>query len=625
MLTAKYYLVLQENEEQQGVFLTSHPEAVLYGLESTDRRISTVNEVWIWDHPYPLWLAELIRDLLQAQMANARPNRQRLGKKIKRTVKSWGQAANGRWVAGEEMRAGHYSSAVDNIPFCHAKEAASTTERCPATALPVYTDAIARTLSGRLLTLKELHLVLGRKGRSVSLLDLEYALQRYIFDGSVLLRAGVGPDRFGRFTCRRCGSTDRVVQTYTEYSPQRCWCCEACRSMGVITSSTPLYQWVGRQPDAKPVQNIRLLLPELTWWQKKGVQEAMDFWQEKDGEDQRSKILLIWAVCGAGKTEIIFPLIQQTLNAGQRVLLTVPRREVAADLGKRVEKAFPGLEFALLYGGVKREPTASLLTICTTHQLLRFAHCFDLAILDEADAFPFSYEPMLARALHGALRPEGKLVYMTATPDAVWRKQARQGKISLIRIPLRHHGYPLPVPVLKKLPLPALQAGEERGMNFPKEIIDFLIRVMTRARRVLVFVPTVKAAEIVGHQLQVTPALSHGESLDYVHSGDPRREEKLAAFADGKLRILVTTTLLERGLTFPDLDVLVLYADQMKIFSTETLVQIAGRVGRSASSPTGEVVMIARNISQQMREAKEWIEQMNREAEQLKGFNGIKD
>jgi hypothetical protein len=30
--------------------------------------------------------------------------------------------------------------------------------------------------------------------------------------------------------------------------------------------------------------------------------------------------------------------------------------------------------------------------------------------------------------------------------------------------------------------------------------------------------------------------------------------------------------------------------------------------------------MIARNISRQMREAKEWIEQMNREAEQLKGL-----
>lgn len=617
MLTAKYYLILRENKEQQGVFLTSHPEAVLYGLESTERRL----EVWIWDHPYPLWLAESIRDLLQAQMAKeARPNRRRLARKIRRTAQGWGQVATGRWMAGQEAYAGQDSFLADDTPFCHAKEAASTTERRPVIAGTVYTDAIARTLSGRLLTLKELHLVLGRKGRNISLADLEYALDRSISEGSVFLRAGVGPDRFGRFTCRRCGSTGRVVRAYTEDSPEPCWCCEACRSMGVITSSTPLYQWVGRRPEAKPVENTRLLLPELTRWQKKGAQEAVDFWRGKDGTDQRSKILLIWAVCGAGKTEIIFPLLQQALNAGQRVLLTVPRREVAADLGKRVEKAFPGLEFALLYGGVKREPTTALLTICTTHQLLRFAHCFDLAILDEADAFPFSYEPMLARALHGALRPGGKLVYMTATPDAVWRKQARQGKISLIRIPLRHHGHPLPVPVLKRLALPALQADEGQGLNLPQEIIDFLIQVMTRARRVLVFVPTVRAAEIVGHQLQATPALPYGESLAYVHSGDPGREEKLAAFADGKLRILVTTTLLERGLTFPDLDVLVLYADQIKIFSTETLVQIAGRVGRSASSPAGEVVMIARNISRQMREAKEWIEQMNREAEQLKGL-----
>ena len=91
----------------------------------------------------------------------------------------------------------------------------------------------------------------------------------------------------------------------------------------------------------------------------------------------------------------------------------------------------------------------------------------------------------------------------------------------------------------------------------------------------------------------------------------------MTAFAAGKLKILVTTTLLERGLTFPDLDVLVLYADQSAIFSTETLVQIAGRVGRSASSPSGEVLMIGGSVSRQMQEARKWVVRMNREAGRL--------
>ena len=625
MLAANYYLIFQEN---QVVSLTSYPEAALAWLKTENEGVSTNDTVWIWDRPYPLWLAELIRDLLRTEQSkNIRPNRQKLGRAIRNTAKSWGWTANGRWVAAEETRVDRY---LPEAAACHAEQAAPAADSGPAVGEGAFTscfaatstdaEIIAQTLSGRLLTLKELHLILGKKGRSISLPDLERALQKHILDGSVLLRAGVGPDRLGRFTCRRCGSTDRVIQTYAGYTPELHWRCEACQSMGTMTSATPLYQWIGPRPAFRPTRNIRLLLPKLTWWQEKAAQEAIDFWQETAGRRWHRKALLIWAVCGAGKTEIIFPLLQQALSSGKRALLTVPRREVAADLGRRVEKAFPGLKFALLYGGKKREPSAPLLTICTTHQLLRFTDCFDLAILDEADAFPFSYEPMLARALHGALRPAGRLVYMTATPDARWRKLVRQGKVGLIRIPLRHHGYPLPVPVIMKLPLPVLSGlslNTDRSLSFPKQITDFLTAVITRARRALVFTPTVKAAETVGRYLQASSLLSYGGCLDYVHSKDPKREEKLTAFAAGKLKILVTTTLLERGLTFPDLDVLVLYADQKTIFSTETLVQIAGRVGRSASSPSGEVVMIAGSVSRQMQKARKWIVRMNKEAGRL--------
>lgn len=625
MLAANYYLVFQENRV---VSITPAPEAALAWLNTEDDGMSAPAPVWIWDRPYPLWLAELIRDLLHMeQTGKNRPHRGKLGRIIRKTAKNWGWIASGRWVAAEEMRVERY---LFEAMVRHTEEAAPVagsspvggegpfTSSLPAASLGV--EVIAQTLSGRLLTLKELHLLLGKKGQRISLPDLERALQKHMLNGSVLLRAGVGPDRLGRFSCRRCGSTDRVIQTLVGHTPGPHWRCEACRSMGTMTSATPLYQWIGPSPAGHPAREIRLLLPELTWWQEKAAQEAIDFWRETADGRQDRKALLIWAVCGAGKTEIIFPLLQQVLSAGQRALLTVPRREVAADLGRRVEKAFPGLEFALLYGGKKQEPSAPLLTICTTHQLLRFTNCFDLAILDEADAFPFSYEPMLARALHGALRPTGRLVYMTATPDARWRKLARQGKVGLIRIPLRHHGHPLPVPVIMKLALPVLSGRSgtiDRSLSFPRQITDFLTAVVSRARRALVFVPTVKAAETVGRYLQSSAPLSYSGCLDYVHSKDPQREEKLTAFAAGKLKILVTTTLLERGLTFPDLDVLVLYADQSAIFSTETLVQIAGRVGRSASSPGGEVVMMAGSVSRQMQEARKWVVRMNKEAGRL--------
>lgn len=55
-----------------------------------------------------------------------------------------------------------------------------------------------------------------------------------------------------------------------------------------------------------------------------------------------------------------------------------------------------------------------------------------------------------------------------------------------------------------------------------------------------------------------------------------------------ELQALITTTILERGVTFKGIDVMILGADD-PVFSQAALIQIAGRCGRSASRPTGKV------------------------------------
>ena len=201
------------------------------------------------------------------QTKNIRPHRRKLGRIIRQTARSWGWTASGRWVAAEEMRVEGY---LPEAAVCHTEEAALTADSSPVAGVGAFTSSlsaastgpkvIAQTLSGRLLTLKELHLILGKKGQSISLPVLECALQKHMLNGSVLLRAGVGPDRLGRFTCRRCGSADRVVQTLAGYTPEPHWRCEACRSLGTMTSATPLYQWIGPRPACHPTRNIRLCL-----------------------------------------------------------------------------------------------------------------------------------------------------------------------------------------------------------------------------------------------------------------------------------------------------------------------------------------------------------------------------
>lgn len=617
MLVTDYYIILSNYNRRPAVTLTSHPEWILYWREADgdgDGESEGEGE-WIWDHPYPLWLAELISQLIKAVLQNHEATRRTLLRKlqrmIRRAAKSWGWSARGKWALRDAWgeRDGLFREYPGNT-FCDNKgfnlETAASGEGLEADF------RLEEVFQGRVLTLQEIRRILFKRGWNISPCALEVALQRSIRNGTLLLRAGVGPERLARFTCRRCGSIDRVIKTYADDSPYSYWRCEACRSMGVITSSTPLFFWVGRSTSTASERDIELLLPKLTPWQEAAAGKGVEFWEESGDHYQRT--LLVWAVCGAGKTEVVFPVIQRALAQGKKVLLTVPRREVAAELGNRVEKAFAGMEFALLYGGRKQEPSAPGLTVSTTHQLLRFTGCFDLAVLDEADAYPFRYDPMLARALQRSLRPGGKLIYMTATPDAVWRRRAEAGKIGLITIPLRHHGHPLPVPTIKRLRLPEPNSAVYRDSVFPREITEFLKRAVSAGRRVLIFAPTVRSTEAVGNYLKSAVDFEFSGQTAAVHSRDAERDDKLKAFAEKKLRILATTTLLERGLTFPDLDALVLYADYNQIFTCETLVQIAGRVGRTAESPGGTVAFFAEKISREMREAKTWIQEMNNEA-----------
>lgn len=92
-------------------------------------------------------------------------------------------------------------------------------------------------------------------------------------------------------------------------------------------------------------------------------------------------------VCGAGKTEIIYGVIEYALNLGQRVCLTMPRKELVVELSKRIEKQFFHISPVLVYGD-HHEQIDGQFIICTTHQLYRYPKCFDLLILDEFDAFP---------------------------------------------------------------------------------------------------------------------------------------------------------------------------------------------------------------------------------------------
>ncbi len=100
-------------------------------------------------------------------------------------------------------------------------------------------------------------------------------------------------------------------------------------------------------------------------------------------------------------------------------------------------------------------------------------------------------------------------------------------------------------------------------------------------------------------------------SIAGTSSQDEGRAEKVLAFRSGEIRILATTTILERGVTVPKSDVYILDADSA-LFDEASLVQMAGRAGRSKDDPAGVVIFASPEWTVSQRAAVKQIKSMNR-------------
>src|SRR5699024_2664358 len=158
---------------------------------------------------------------------------------------------------------------------------------------------------------------------------------------------------------------------------------------------------------------------------------------------------LVWAVAGAGKTEMLFEGIEKSLQEGKRVCLASPRVDVCLELAPRLQSAFPTVSLAVLHGAMETPYQYTPLAISTTHQLLRFREAFDVLSIDEVDAFPFHLDESLQYAAKKALKQEASLIYLSATPDEKLRKRVKQKELTASVLPARYHRHMLPVPVCK--------------------------------------------------------------------------------------------------------------------------------------------------------------------------------
>ena len=293
---------------------------------------------------------------------------------------------------------------------------------------------------------------------------------------------------------------------------------------------------------------------------------------------------LVYAVCGSGKTEICLEIIKQCIQNKLTVGFAVPRRSVCVELKNRFQSIFTKNYVVAVYGGHHDVINGDIICL-TTHQLFRYKAYFDLLIMDEIDAFPYKGNDVLEQMFINSVR--GHHVLLSATPSKSLVKEYQRPGKDLLRLAVRFHRHPLPVP--KVITGSAVKLYYKLFISIRKFLKD--------NKQVFVFVPTVDYSKKMAFILYI-----FFKKGTYINSKRKNNDLLIDDFRNKKYMYLVTTAVLERGVTIRDLQVIVFQADH-NIYDSAALIQIAGRAGRKKDAPEGEVIFFAKRNNAEIQDA----------------------
>ena len=380
------------------------------------------------------------------------------------------------------------------------------------------------------------------------------------------------------FVCPRCGNSDPKYVGYLNGQPY----CRFCISMNGKAAERK-----NKNQSAIRFKLNYQLSKEQSVLSKKILANYID-----------KKDTLVNAVCGAGKTELVYAVMAYCLSQGNSVAFAVPRRDVVIELSQRIHMVFPYNSIVSVYGGHNEKLEADIVVL-TTHQLYRYEKYFDLIILDEIDAFPFKNNRLLGAMFFRAIK--GQIVMMSATPSIDVIEYFSKDNREILELNTRFHRHPLPVP----------QVVQRIGHFKLPYLIQKLKEYKSENKKVFIFAPTIDKCEFVAKMLKIP--VKNGT---FVHSKCKDRTQIIKDFKKGKYDYLVTTAVLERGVTFKDLQVVVYDADS-EIYDAQALIQISGRVGRKIDAPEGEVIFLVNKETDEIRKAIQTIRNKNRYLQNL--------
>jgi competence protein ComFA len=502
----------------------------------------------------------------------------------------WGQLESGKQIS-------------QNTVVCDEEEPIERWELWEANAADLFPF-----VQGRALLWTEIVSLTKKWKKSLEEMLLREVLQLYYLSGELQWFPGVVcHGTVFEWFCHRClGKKEKIFLTRCASCGRRCATCEQCLLLGRSKTCLPFILFSSRSLNKGQPTNVHSLC--LTPAQQKVNRSLVHFLHGKD------QMFLLWAVTGAGKTEMLIPTLQWARSKGKKVCWTSPRKDVVLEITERLRHYLPEVKMISLYGGSPDLWSDGEIVVATAHQIWRFHRSFDLMIVDEVDAFPLYQNDSLEKGIKRAVAAKGKTILLTATPPSEWLAWSESGRLPSAILPVRYHGYPLPIPK-------SIYAKEIWKKIACKKTISelnhFIGLVEKRKGQGMIFVPGIRQVH------QVVKWLHHfypekRDLIEGVYSQSSKRAKVISDFRNEKVIFLVTTTILERGVTVPACHVLVLGADHV-IFDATSLMQIAGRVGRSASYQAGEVWFLATERTEAQKQAKKRLNDLNRLAKKA-GF-----
>lgn len=334
--------------------------------------------------------------------------------------------------------------------------------------------------------------------------------------------------------------------------------------------------------DGKLRAKVLKSLPfELTPSQKAAVGEI-----EADMAKAERMIRLLQGDVGSGKTLVALLAMLICVEAGAQAALMAPTEILArqhhATIAPLAEAA--GVRLALLTGrdGQKQKKETlqgladgSIHLVVGTHALVQedveFAD-LALAVVDEQHRFGVHQRMALSSKGHAV-----DLLVMTATPIPRTLMLAAYGDLDVSKLTEKPAGRQ-PIDT-RTLPLERIA-----------EVADAVGRQIASGGRVYWVCPLIEESEDIDlanaeERFRLLSARFPGKvGLLHGRLKGAERETTMAAFAEGRLSILVATTVIEVGVDVPAATVMVI--EHAERFGLAQLHQLRGRVGRGAAKST---------------------------------------